>query len=177
MNLVDTTRRAVPYQTANIPGPKTARPVKPDVAARTLAKAKRPLLITGSKLDEGAAEKACKLGEHMTLAATGNSYKALRGAYYINFHALTSYLSDKDWPGFDGGGGYDVVAVMGVTYYYASQLLAALKNFTSIKTVSLDRHYHPNAVFSFGNLKEKEYLEALDQVIEIIAKEKKDKNK
>ena len=50
--VIDTTRQAVPYNTGNIPGPKMARAVMPAVPGKMLAKAKRPLLIVGSEIDD-----------------------------------------------------------------------------------------------------------------------------
>jgi len=55
---------------------------------------------------------------------------------------------------------------LGITYYYASQAISALKNFSKIKVISIDKYYHPNADMSFGNLKKDVFIEALDEVIE-----------
>src|SRR5512143_2830082 len=50
--VIDTTRQAVPFDTANSPGPKMARAVMPAVSGKMIAKAKRPLLIVGSRIHE-----------------------------------------------------------------------------------------------------------------------------
>lgn len=167
--VIDTTRGAVPFETANIPGPKMARAVMPAVAGKVLAKSKRPLLIVGSRLGDGALERAVSLSRKMSVAAVGNSSRVLvpKGvdAPYINLHALALYLCDPEWKGLDGKGGYDTIALLGLTYYYASQAISAVKNFTRIKIISIDRYYHPNADFSFGNLKDDVFLAALDEVI------------
>ncbi|MBU4373215.1 MAG: CO dehydrogenase/acetyl-CoA synthase complex subunit epsilon [Euryarchaeota archaeon] len=169
--VIDTTRQAVPFDTGNIPGPKMARAVMPSVSGKMLARAKRPLLIVGSQIHNGEVlSRVIAIGKKgIPIAAVGNSYKSLADkgldAYYINMHALASYLCDPSWQGLDGKGGYDVVAFFGITYYYASQAISALKNFSKIKVISIDKYYHPNADMSFGNLKDDVFIAALDEVI------------
>jgi anaerobic carbon-monoxide dehydrogenase, CODH/ACS complex subunit epsilon len=169
--VIDTTRQAVPYQTGNIPGPKMARAVMPAVPGKMLAKAKRPLLIVGSKIDsEEVLARVVTMGKAgIQIASVGDSYKYLADkgldAHYMNMHALASYLCDPQWPGLDGKGGYDLVVFFGITYYYASQAISALKNFSNIKVISIDKYYHPNADMSFGNLKQDVFIAALDEVI------------
>jgi acetyl-CoA decarbonylase/synthase complex subunit epsilon len=173
---IDTTRQAVPFDTGNIPGPKTARAVMPAVSGKMLAKAKRPLLIVGSEIgDEDVLERAVAIGKAgIQIASVGDSYKYLgdKGldAHYANMHALASYLCDPQWHGLDGKGGYDLVAFFGITYYYASQAISALKNFSKIKVISIDKYYHPNADMSFGNLKKDVFIAALDEVIKELPK-------
>lgn len=168
---IDTTRQAVPFDTGNIPGPKTARAVMPAVSGKMLAKAKRPLLIVGSQVhDEEVLARAVAIGKTgVQIAAVGNAYTSIgdKGldVHYANMHALASYLCDPEWKGLDGKGNYDLVAFFGITYYYASQAISALKNFSGTKVMSIDRYYHPNADMSFGNLKKDVFIAALDEVI------------
>ncbi|MCZ7393445.1 MAG: CO dehydrogenase/acetyl-CoA synthase complex subunit epsilon [Candidatus Methanoperedens sp.] len=168
---IDTTRQAVPFDTGNIPGPKMARAVMPSVSGKMLAKARRPLLIVGSQVhDEEVLSRAIAMGkEGLQIAAVGNAYVSLGNkgldVHYANMHALASYLCDPEWQGLDGKGNYDLVAFFGVTYYYASQAISALKNFSKIRIISMDKYYHPNADMSFGNLKKDVFTAALDEVI------------
>lgn len=168
---IDTTRGAIPYNTGNIPGPKMARAVMPAVPGKMIVKAKRPLLIVGSEIgDKEVLERVVMLGKAgIQIAAVGDSYKYLADkgldAHYSNLHALASYLCDPEWPGLDGKGGYDLVVFFGITYYYVSQAISALKNFSAIKVISIDKYYHPNADMSFGNLKNDVFIQALDEVI------------
>jgi acetyl-CoA decarbonylase/synthase complex subunit epsilon len=174
--VIDTTRGAVPYNTGNIPGPKMARAVMPAVPGKMLAKAKRPLLIVGSEIeDEDVLARVVTMGKAgIQIASVGDSFKYLgdKGldAHYVNMHALASYLCDPQWPGLDRKGGYDLVVFFGITYYYASQAISALKNFSKIKVISIDKYYHPNADMSFGNLKKDVFIEALDEVIKQLPK-------
>jgi len=171
VKVIDTTRQAVPFNTGNIPGPKMARAVMPAVPGKMLAKAKRPLLIVGSEIDEeDVLARVVTLGKAgIQIASVGDSYKYLADkgldAHYVNMHALASYLCDPEWLGLDGKGGYDLVVFFGITYYYASQAISALKNFSNIKVISIDKYYHPNADMSFGNLKQDVFIQALDEVI------------
>ncbi|MCL7414832.1 MAG: CO dehydrogenase/acetyl-CoA synthase complex subunit epsilon [ANME-2 cluster archaeon] len=169
--VLDTTRNAVPFDRANVPGPKMAKAVQAEMAGKLISKAKRPLLIIGSAIsEEGIVDVIKSMAEKgIPVAATGSSLKRLKDegieASYVNLHALVSYLKDPNWKGFDGNGGYDTAIFLGHTYYYASQLMSTLKNFTKIKIISIDRHYHPNAQQSFGNLKPEDFIRALDVVI------------
>ena len=171
VKVIDTTRQAVPYNTGNIPGPKMARAVMPAVSGKMLAKAKRPLLIVGSEIDEeDVLARVVTLGKAgIQIASVGDSYVYLADkgldAHYANMHALASYLCDPNWQGLDEKGGYDLVVFFGITYYYASQAISALKNFSDIKVISIDKYYHPNAYMSFGNLKKEVFIAALDEVI------------
>ncbi len=174
--VIDTTRQAVPFDTGNIPGPKMAKAVMPAVPGKMLARAKRPLLIVGSEVhDKDVLARAVAIGKTgIQIAAVGNSYTSLGDkeldAHYINMHALASYLCDPDWKGLDGKGNYDLVVFFGITYYYASQAISALKNFSNIKVISIDKYYHPNANMSFGNLKNDVFIAALDEVIKELPK-------
>jgi len=167
---VDTTKRAVPFDRANVPGPKTAKPIRAELAGKLISKAKRPLLVVGtSSADEGIPAYIRIMADNgIPVAATGSCLGELKkegiNAVYVNLHALVSYLKDPKWSGFDGSGNYDTAIFLGHTYYYASQLMSTLKNFSSVKVISIDRHYHPNASMSFGNLKKKEFLQALEIV-------------
>ena len=174
--VIDTTRQAVPFNTGNIPGPKMAKAVMPAVPGKMLARAKRPLLIVGSEVhDIDVLARAITIGQTgIQIAAVGNSYTSMgdKGldVHYINMHALASYLCDPNWKGLDGKGNYDLVVFFGITYYYASQAISALKNFSNIKVISIDKYYHPNADMSFGNLKDDVFIAALDEVIKELPK-------
>jgi acetyl-CoA decarbonylase/synthase complex subunit epsilon len=136
-----------------------------------IEKARRPLLIVGSQIhDKDVLERVVAFGRSgIEIAAVGDDYASLwdenLNIFYANLHALSSYLCNPDWTGFDGKGRYDLVFFFGITYYYASQAISALKNFSKVKVISIDKYYHPNADISFGNLDKEVFTEALDQVI------------
>lgn len=168
---IDTRRQAIPYDTGNIPGPKIARAVMPAVPGKMIAKARKPLLLVGSQIhDKDVLKRVIAFGRSgIQIAAVGDAYASLwdekLNIYYANLHALTSYLCNPDWTGFDEKGQYDLVVFFGITYYYASHAISSLKNFSDIQVISIDRYYHPNAHMSFGNLKKEVFIEALDEII------------
>ena len=179
-NAIDTTRQAIPFDTGNIPGPKMARAVMPAVSGKMIARAQRPLLIVGSQIcDKNVLERVISIGKTgIQIAAVGNAYRFLidkeLDIHYVNLHALSSYLCDPRWRGLDGKGGYDLVAILGITYYYASQAISAPKNFSTLKIISIDKYYHPNADLSFGNLTDDIFLAALDEIIALLQKNQTD---
>lgn len=163
-----------PFDVANIPGPKMAMLLeKGKPVALAVKRAKHPLLIVGPDITPAMIERVRKFAEKgVTVVATGNAIVKLTqagiNARYSVLHELANYLSDPNWKGFDGKGNYDVVLMLGNIYYHGSQVLAALKNFAPhVRTIAIDRYYHPNASMSFGNLwrKEEEYLALLDEII------------
>ncbi|MDK2833942.1 MAG: anaerobic carbon-monoxide dehydrogenase, complex subunit epsilon [Methanolobus sp.] len=168
--MVDATKNTLVYTTW---GRKTAKPVNPNVAAKMVSKAKRPLLVTGSEIvdNEQLAQRAVAIGKKgVQIAATGHSITVFHGkdvnAKYINIHALAHYLGDKNWKGFDGEGSYDMIVFLGHKKYYLDQVLSGLKNFSDLKTIAIERHFMQNATLSFGNLKPEVHVEALDEFIE-----------
>jgi acetyl-CoA decarbonylase/synthase complex subunit epsilon len=169
--MVDTTKNTQIYTTW---GRKTAKPVNPNVAAKIIAKAKRPLLVVGSEILDGEhllVEKTIAIAKKgIPVAATGHSITALVdkdvGAKYINVHSLAHFLGDEKWGGLDGQGPYDTIIFLGHKKYYLDQVLSGLKNFTDLKTIAIERHFMQNATLSFGNLKPEVHLEALDEFIE-----------
>lgn len=179
---VDTTKNAVPFEMAQIPGPEMAKAYKTAVIGAIMKKAKRPLLVVGAELFEDPVmfDKAIEIGKTgVPIAATAHSIKGFVERGYtdnvtmIGLHPLTNYLRFKDWQGLDGQGQYDVVIFTGIFYKFASAMFSALKNFNrDIKRVSIDRYYHVNADMTFGNLAfdPEQYHEAVDEVIATLKK-------
>ncbi len=154
-------------------GCKSSKAVQPNVAAKMISKAKRPLFVVGSEvLEDHLLDRAITIAKTagLPVAATGHSMKGFIGkdvdAKYINIHFLGAYLCDPDWKGLDGEGPYDVIILLAHTKYYVNQVLSGLKNFTSLKTIAIDRHYLQNATMSFGNITKEVHAEALDELIE-----------
>ena len=168
--MVDTTKNLKMYTTY---GTKSAKPTQPKIAAKLISKAKRPLLVVASEvLDEEILKRAITIAKKagVPIAATSNSMKGFIGedvdAKYINIHSLGAYLGDTEWTGLDGEGHYDLIIVLAHKKYYINQVLSGLKNFTDLKSLSIDKNYLQNATMSFGNLSTELHLEALDELIE-----------
>jgi acetyl-CoA decarbonylase/synthase complex subunit epsilon len=166
-------------QTAEIAGPKKAN-IFPsaDVAANLISRAKRPLLVIGSestvvKTSDGdlvdTAIRSMK-NEKITVVATGHLVGEFRrrGAdrvHSMGIFVLGKHLSDPDWKGFDGLGSYDAVVLAGLPYYMEWLLESGLKNFSDLRTISLERSYQPNAEWSLGWMPEPDWRETIDKIV------------
>jgi acetyl-CoA decarbonylase/synthase complex subunit epsilon len=76
-------------------------------------------------------------------------------------------LSDPTWCGLDGKGQYDLALVTGLPYYMEWTILSGLKNsIPSLKTVTLDNLYQPNASWSFPNISRKDWTRDLKIIME-----------
>jgi acetyl-CoA decarbonylase/synthase complex subunit epsilon len=175
----------MPWQTANVPGPKFAMDLKGEVAGKLIQKAKRPLLIVGINAvkDEVKGRKlidyAIEMGKagvkivataHMVKEFSNRGYKVEADMPLVN---ITDRLRDPSWKGIDGRGPYDVVVFLGAPYYFESQMLSTLKNFApDLNTIAIDAQFQPNAKWSFPNLKEKDYETELASMMAAL-KEKK----
>ena len=51
--------------------------------------------------------------------------------------------------------------------YYINQVLSGTKNFSDVKSISIDRNYIQNATMSFGNLSKADHIAALDELIDL----------
>ena len=167
-------------QIAEIAGPKNAN-IFPnsDVAANMISKAKRPLLVIGSKSVEmetkdgdliDSAIRAMK-NPKLSVVATAHMVGEFRkrgadNAHSMSLFVLGKYLSDPEWKGLDGKGTYDLVAFAGFPYYMEWLLESGLKNFAmKLRTVSLDRTYQPNAQWSLGWMPVPDWQDTIDKIV------------
>lgn len=153
-------------------GPKKAIPVLPDAASRIIKKAKRPVLVIGSKINDtsGVLDKVIALKKTgIGIVATGHSIKFLldkgTDAFQAGVVEITNLLTDPDWQGTDGNGLPDLVMVMGVHLDLTNQTFSTLKNFTDIESMCLDRYFMVNATYSFPNVTDDIWLDYLDELI------------
>ncbi len=170
---------ATPWQIADVPGPKHSLPIKPAVCARLVKTSKRPLLVVGglgAKGVVGGSDIASRMVELARLlkapiVVSPGVYKSFAAAdgvrtFCVGLEDLVNRLKEKDWIGLDSKGGYDMVLFAGGIYYFQSLMLSTLKNFApDLKTIAIDRFFHPNATFSFENMSEEEWLKGLDVMI------------
>jgi acetyl-CoA decarbonylase/synthase complex subunit epsilon len=78
---------------------------------------------------------------------------------------IANRLVDPAWKGLDGHGQYDLAIFTGIPYYLEWLLLSGLKHFApSLKTISMDRFYHPQASWSFGNVSLKDWNSYLQTI-------------
>ncbi|MCQ1535158.1 CO dehydrogenase/acetyl-CoA synthase complex subunit epsilon [Methanosarcina sp. KYL-1] len=170
--MVDTTKNTKLFTTYGV---KTSKAITTEIAAKMISKAKRPLFVIGTAgLTPEVLDRAVKIAKaaNLPIAATGSSMLGFVDkdvdAKYINVHQLGFYLTDPNWPGLDGNGNYDTIITLGHYKYYINQVLTATKNFTNVKSISIDKNYIQNATMSFGNLSREDHIAALDEVIDLL---------
>ena len=172
--------RMIPGQTAEIAGPKKAFVIpKPEVAASMIKRAKRPLLVVGSKAidiktkDGDLVDTAIRLSAMGKFSVVATAHligeflkRDAEGVHSMQMMNLGDRLRDPDWTGLDGDGAYDLVVFMGTIYYIEWLVESGLKNFASdLRTISLNRHYQPNAHWSLGTIPEGQWREFLDKIV------------
>jgi acetyl-CoA decarbonylase/synthase complex subunit epsilon len=171
---------AEPWQKAEIPGPTKALVItKPEVIVAMIKKAKRPLLIVGHEAAE-TETKDGKLIDYAIRIANAGKIPTVATAHIVGqfikkgFQPTASMpavdianrLVDPEWNGFDGNGQYDLAMIMGITYYMEWVIFSGLKHFgQNLKTISLDRYYHPHASWSFPNLSVEDWTQNLETLI------------
>jgi len=171
---------ADPWQKAEIAGPTKALVItKPEVVVAMIKKAKRPLLIVGHEAAEIKIGDKKLLDYAICISKTGNIplvatahivgdfvKKGFQPVATLSAVDISNRLTDPEWKGFDGNGQYDLAIYMGMTYYFENILFSSLKHFSpNLKTISLDRYYHPNASWAFPNLPEKDWAQNLEIII------------
>ena len=161
---------AKPYFPGNVPGIKMAQVLTPEQAAKIIKKAKRRIVVTGAQLRE--VDEAISLADG-ALVVSPNTLPHFKekGAQPVPMNKVnaTNLLRDaSNWNGLDGKGSYDLAIYMGSPYYYESQMLSCLKHFSSCKTISISRFYQPNATYSFDNLSEKKWEQALADLLKFM---------
>ena len=168
--MVDTTKNTKLFTSYGV---TTSKAINPDMAAKMISKAKRPLFVVGTGvLQPELLDRAVKIAKkaNLPIAATGSSLKGFLDkdvdAKYINVHQLGFYLTQDDWPGLDGNGNYDTVIILEFKKYYINQVLSGTKNFSNVKAIAIGRDYIQNATMSFGNISREDHYAALDELID-----------
>jgi len=172
----------IPWQPSTVPGPKQAHILAPEMCGKLMKTAKRPIMIVGGDIDRTAPANLNIVKYTIELADALRAPLVVSPGRFGVFNAAapgralcmgleeaTQRLSDPEWRGFDGQGGYDLAAFIGGVYYFQNLMLSSLKGFApKVRTLSLDRFYHPNAGFSFPNLTEERWVESLQAVAKTI---------
>jgi len=171
---------AEPWQKAEISGPSKALVItKPDVVVAMVKKAKRPLLVVGHEAAETEIGEKKLLDYAIRISQTGKipmvatahvvgdlGKRGFQPAAFMPAVDIANRLVDSEWKGLDGNGQYDLAMFMGITYYMEWVLFSGLKHFgQNLKTISLDRYYHPHASWSFPNLSLEDWAQNLEVII------------
>lgn len=172
---------AEPWQTAEVPGPlKAFITPKPQVIVAMVKKAKRPILIVGHKVaeidlgDGLLIDYVIRLAKasHIPVVATAHTIaeflkRGFKPAGFMPLMDIVNRLGDPGWEGLDGSRPYDLALFIGLPYYMEWLVLSGLKHFSSIRTISLERHYQPNASWSFPNISIEKWRKHLEDMINI----------
>ncbi len=170
------------WETAEIRGPKVAFNLAPENCGRMLKRAKRLLIVVGGAAVDMKADgvdvpdAVSRMAKSMngTVVTSPGVFKAFQEYSDIKvtnmgLEDVVDRLKDKSWKGFDGEGAYDMTVFVGGLYYFQSMMLSTLKHFApKLKTISIDRFYHPNAQFSLENLSPEKWKEGLDALLKVL---------
>lgn len=157
-------------------GPKQAKAVLPDAAARIIKNAKKPVIIIGARIQDlnGALlERVIRLANarNIPIVATAHSGKFLAERGFKNYVEMgvveiTNIATDEEWKGVDGTGKPDLVIVLGAHLDLMNATFQTLKNFTDIASLSISRYFMVNATYSFPNIDDEVWLRYLDELCE-----------
>ncbi|WP_456474855.1 CO dehydrogenase/acetyl-CoA synthase complex subunit epsilon [Candidatus Pyrohabitans sp.] len=163
--------RATSWRLSMEAGPTKAKPVSAEVAARIIKNASRPALVIGARITEHERliEFVERLGRaRIAIVATAHAirYTSQRGipAHKVGVVEATNLLTDPDWEGFDGKGKPDLLMLFAINLDLENQTCQTLKNFSDVKTLSIDRYFLVNATYSFPNLDESTWLSYLEEL-------------
>lgn len=173
------------WQTAEIPGPIRAfEATKSRVISAMINRSERPLMVVGHEAtnvdfdEEKLIDYTIKLSNKggIPIIATAHiigefSERGYSDALSMSIVEIGNRLSDENWNGIDGDGQHDLVLLLGLPYYMGWLVLSNLKHFAKVgddylKTISLDRYYQPNALWSFPNLKKEKWVETLRSILD-----------
>ncbi|MFA4916040.1 MAG: CO dehydrogenase/acetyl-CoA synthase complex subunit epsilon [Syntrophales bacterium] len=171
----------LPFHRVNVlTGTKSAREIE-DAAeyVKLIKKAKRPLLVLGPLLIEGAIdgkslmEYALEIAKRadIPICATAHvsgklSELGVKPDSEYDIMEIINALQHPDWMGVKKEGNHDLVIFFGIRSDLGEQGLSTLKHFAPhLKTMTLCKYYFPNANFSLPNIRKdekwKEFLETL----------------
>ena len=170
----------MPWQMAEIPGPKKGLPLqRPETLFAILKKSKRTILIVGhravemdvgdQKLIDYIIELACK-GDIQVIATAHIVGEFIKREFtrVTSMPAMdvANRLRDPNWEGLDGAGPYDLALFVGLPYQMGWTILSGLKNSPKLKTINIDGFFQPNASFSTPNISPLVLKDFLNTLIE-----------
>jgi acetyl-CoA decarbonylase/synthase complex subunit epsilon len=147
--------------------------------ADLIRKAKRPLLVIGPLLLESTPDGKLLLEYALDLAKAGNipicataqtkgkmTELGVKPDSVYDTVEIINALKDPDWLGVRKEGNHDLVLFFGIRSDFGEQGLSVLKHFAPhLKTMTMCKHYFPNANYSLPNFKKDEqwfsFLESL----------------
>ncbi|MEM2302564.1 MAG: carbon monoxide dehydrogenase beta subunit family protein [Candidatus Bathyarchaeia archaeon] len=170
--------RSEPWMKAEVPGTRRATIIeKPELAAELLKQGGRILMVCGDGISTVLSKRSL-LDYIVDVAEAVDAHIATSSTVYVKIKSrllntawispveVANKASDPEWMGLDGKGAYKTLVVVGLPYYMAWLILTGLKNFAqSVKTISLDRFYQPNASWSLRNMNIDEWERFLEDLV------------
>ncbi len=157
----------------------------PGEYARLIEKAKRPLLVLGPLLLDSGPDGKLLLKYALDMARTARiptcATAHIKGKMdelgvkpdsVYDAIEIVSALKDPGWHGVKGEGNHDLVLFFGIRSDLGNQALSALKHFAPhLKTMTLCKHYFPNANYSLPNFrKDAQWIEFLNGLTDKLGK-------
>jgi acetyl-CoA decarbonylase/synthase complex subunit epsilon len=170
-----------PWMIAEVAGPRQASVItKAEVADAIIRRARRPVLVVGSLAAEIEVDDRTLVDYLVLLARKGGIpvvataqvgkdllERDLPPQLQMAAVDIGQRLADPSWKGVDGKGPHDLAIFAGLPYYLAQTVLSGLKHFApSLKTMTLDNVYHPQARWSLSNLSLRDWVTILRSIIE-----------
>ncbi len=163
-------------------GTRGARIVEdPGEYARLIEKAKRPLLVLGPLLLGSGPDGKLLLDYALVIARTASmptcatahikgklDELGVKADSVYDAVEIANALKDPGWRGVKGEGNHDLVLFFGIRSDLGNQALSTLKHFAPhLKTMTLCKHYFPNATYSLPNFrKDDQWIEFLKGLID-----------
>lgn len=154
--------QASSYYHGNEPGHIRASVADGERMGKIIGRSRRILLVSGPRIDGKDSSPMTEVirtlpASTMVASPRTRGFMAQQDGVepdaYMNVLEVMDRVRDPYWKGFDGGGRYDLVILLAMDYYYASQMFSLMKHFGyGVKSMSLDSRYQPNASYSFSNL-------------------------
>jgi acetyl-CoA decarbonylase/synthase complex subunit epsilon len=170
-----------PWMIAEVAGPRQASVItKAEVADAIIRRARRPLLVVGSLAAEIEVDDRILVDYLVLLSRKGGIpvvataqvgkdllERDLNPKLQMAAVDIGQRLADPSWKGVDGKGPHDLAIFAGLPYYLTQAVLSGLKHFApSLKTMTLDNVYHPQASWSLSNLSLRDWVTILRSIIE-----------
>jgi len=176
---------AEPWQRAEIAATVKASVIRESKQATNIIKrAKNPILIVGheSIVAEGDGKEPIEYALEISkkgkipIVATAQTVgeflkRGFQPAAWMSAMDIGSRLADPEWS-LSTGDRHDIALFLGVPYIIQWTILSGLKHLAPhIRTISLDRFYHPHSNFSFPNLKVKAWHQKMEEIVRGVASE------
>jgi acetyl-CoA decarbonylase/synthase complex subunit epsilon len=157
---------------------------RPQVVSALLRKARNPILVVGPKAEgvvadgKGPLDYVIRLARVKGIPVVANPplvprflERGFEPDAAMSAVEIGSRLADPEWS-LKGEPPHDLALILGLTYYVGWVLHSGLKSFAyrHLRTISLDRHYQPQAFWSLPNMGAEEWCKMLEAIVKEVEK-------